>query len=128
MATSCSIVPRSHSLAIVSEVSIAAMIDIITAIRPGTIMLRLSSVSLYQMRVSACTAKGRSRIGRTSAVKRDMIASAYPIAMVAVFASLPSRSSWTGVPRLAARSAAKSRGMTRTALASPAMRIGSASP
>ena len=33
---SCSIVPRSHSRATVSEVSIAAMTIMITAIRPGT--------------------------------------------------------------------------------------------
>ena len=46
-------VPRSHSRAMVSDVSIAAMIIMITATRPGTIMLRLSSSSLYQTRESA---------------------------------------------------------------------------
>ena len=48
-------VPRSHSRAIVSAVSMAAMIDMITAMRPGTIMLRLASVGLYQMRGSVAT-------------------------------------------------------------------------
>ena len=57
VAASCSIVPRSHSRAMVSEVSMAAMIIMITATRPGTIMLRLVSSSLYQTATRAVTAR-----------------------------------------------------------------------
>jgi hypothetical protein len=64
VAASCSIVPRSHSRAIVSEVSMAATIIMITATSPGTIMSRLSSSSLYQTRDSA-------RGGRASAAPRS---------------------------------------------------------
>ncbi len=52
---SCSMVPRSHSRAMVSEVSMAAMIIMITATSPGTIMFRLVSSSLYQTRLSSVT-------------------------------------------------------------------------
>jgi len=44
----------------VREVSMAAMIIMITATRPGTIMFRLESSSLYQTRLSARIA-GRNR-------------------------------------------------------------------
>ncbi len=54
-------VPRSHSRAMVREVSMAAMMDMITATSPGTIMFRLSRVSLYQIRVSAPASGGSSR-------------------------------------------------------------------
>ena len=39
----------------VSDVSIAAMIIMITATSPGTIMFRLTSSSLYHTRLSSCT-------------------------------------------------------------------------
>jgi hypothetical protein len=55
-------VPRSHSRAMVSEVSRPAMIIMMTATRPGTIMLRLASSSLYQMRVSALTGRVTRRV------------------------------------------------------------------
>src|SRR3989304_3205922 len=55
VAASCSMVPRSHSRAIVSEDSIAATTIITTAISPGTIMLLLFSSSLYQTRLSVLT-------------------------------------------------------------------------
>jgi hypothetical protein len=58
---SCSIVPRSHSRAIVRAVSIAAMIDMITATSPGTIMCRLSRDGLYHVRSSAETGSTRGR-------------------------------------------------------------------
>jgi hypothetical protein len=58
VAASCSIVPRSHSRAIVSEVSIAEMIDMMMAISAGTIIARLSSVWLYHTRPSASIAAG----------------------------------------------------------------------
>ena len=60
-------VPRSHSRLMVSEVSMAAMIIMITATRPGTIMLRLDSSSLYQTR--AATVIG-GRIVRPSSRRR----------------------------------------------------------
>jgi hypothetical protein len=46
VASNCSIVPVSHSRAIVSDVSIDAMIIRITAISPGTMKFRLISSSL----------------------------------------------------------------------------------
>ena len=52
-------VPRSHSRAMVRAVSMAAMIIMITATRPGTIMSALSSASLYQTRL--CTPIGMVR-------------------------------------------------------------------
>ena len=58
-------VPRSHSRAMVSEVSIAAMIIMITATSPGTIMLRLVICSLNHTRVR--TESGAvARLERTS--------------------------------------------------------------
>ncbi len=47
---SCSIVPISHSLAMVREVDIAARIIITTAIKPGTIKFALRRSGLYQIR------------------------------------------------------------------------------
>ncbi len=70
-------VPRSHSRAMVSAVSMAAMIDMITATSPGTIMLRLSSVSLYQTRDSASTGSTTLRpLSTTSVEKRVAMAAA----------------------------------------------------
>ena len=98
--SSCSIVPFSHSRAMVSEVSSAAMIIMITAIRPGTMKFRDTRSVLYQTRISASTAvasrfrraalcaSGRSsrRIGLEPRPR------AYPMAMDAVLESLPSSS------------------------------------
>ncbi len=49
---SCSIVPRSHSRAIVSEVRKVPITAITSATTPGTIKLRLSRSSLNQVRAS----------------------------------------------------------------------------
>jgi len=53
VAASCSMLPRSHSRAIVNEVSIAEMIIITTATSPGTMVTRLSRSSSYQTRTRA---------------------------------------------------------------------------
>ena len=77
VAASCSIVPRSHSRAMVRAVSSAAMMDMMIAISPGTIIVRLSRSGLYQTRDSARTGGGRRRpSSRTRAEYRATIASA----------------------------------------------------
>ena len=59
-------VPRSHSRAMVSAVSMAAMIDMITTTRPGTTMFTLSRVWLYHTLVSTamrgCSTVACSRV------------------------------------------------------------------
>ena len=50
----------------VSAVSIAAMMDMITAMSPGTIMCRLSRLGLYQVRGSRRMAGVRVRPWRTA--------------------------------------------------------------
>ena len=55
---SCSMEPRSHSRAMVSEVRKAPMTDITSASTPGTMKALLSRSSLYQVRVSTLTAAG----------------------------------------------------------------------
>ena len=52
---SCSMVPRSHSRAIVPEVRMAARIDMMTAIRPGTIKFFDSKSGLNQTRIWGTT-------------------------------------------------------------------------
>ena len=52
-------VPISHSRAIVSEVSCAAMIIMMTAIRPGTMKFLDSSELLYQTRMRASMGPAR---------------------------------------------------------------------
>ena len=49
---SCSMVPRSHSRAMVSEVRNAPMTDMTNASTPGMMNALLSRFSLYQVRVS----------------------------------------------------------------------------
>jgi hypothetical protein len=87
-------VPRSHSLAMVRAVSMAAMTDMITATRPGTIMCRLSRLGLYHVRGSRRTG-GVIRRPPRAASRPCLVtmASAKFWAMVAVLASLPSSSS-----------------------------------
>src|SRR5215469_1123886 len=55
---SCSIVPRSHSRAMVSEVRKAPITDMTRASTPGTMNALLSRSSLYQVRVSTVTGAG----------------------------------------------------------------------
>ncbi len=70
-------VPRSHSRAIVSAVSMAAMIIMITATSPGTIMFALSSASLYHTRLSTVTGTGSAaRLSTTFDEKAVTMASA----------------------------------------------------
>ena len=71
---SCSIVPRSHSRAMVSEVRNAPMTDMTSASTPGMMKALLSRFSLYQVRVSTLNAAGsigtpraRSQLISTSA-------------------------------------------------------------
>jgi hypothetical protein len=54
----CSIDPRSHSRAMVSEVRNAPITDITSASTPGTMNALLSRSSLYQVRVSTLTGAG----------------------------------------------------------------------
>ncbi len=54
----CSIVPRSHSRAMVSEVRNAPMTDMTSASTPGMMKALLSRSSLYQVRVSTLTGAG----------------------------------------------------------------------
>ena len=54
----CSMVPRSHSRAMVSEVRNAPMTDITSARTPGMMKALLSRSSLYQVRVSTLTGAG----------------------------------------------------------------------
>jgi hypothetical protein len=53
----------------VSEVSMAAMIIMMTATRPGTIMFRLESSSLYQTRLS--TRIGGRKLAPSKAISRE---------------------------------------------------------
>ena len=53
--TSCSMVPRSHSLAIVSEVRKEPMTAMMMAMTPGTILAVLSRFSLNQVLISTPT-------------------------------------------------------------------------
>ena len=55
---SCSMVPRSHSRAMVSEVRKAPITDITSARTPGTMNALLSRSSLNQVRVSTLTGAG----------------------------------------------------------------------
>ena len=67
---SCSIVPRSHSLATVRDVSSAAITIMITAIRPGMMKFLLSSSGLYQTRTRASTAGSRDPRPARSSCRR----------------------------------------------------------
>ena len=58
VAASCSMVPRSHSRAMVSEVRSAERIIMIVAMRPGTIILLLLRSSLYHTREATTIGTG----------------------------------------------------------------------
>jgi hypothetical protein len=80
---SCSIVPRSHSRAMVSEVSSAAIRPMITAMMPGTMKLRLSRSALNHTRVR----RSRAGAGATPVIRRTCSSASCwlkPVAIAAV--------------------------------------------
>jgi len=93
----------------VREVSSAAITIMMTAISPGTMKFFDSSSSLNQTRER--TSSGPAAAG----MKDRATPSAYPRAIVAVFASEPSSRNWTGAGGDAFRRAAKSYGITTAA-------------
>ena len=123
---SCSMEPRSHSREMVPEVRMAARMTMMMAIRPGTMKFFDSRSGLNQMRIRGSMG-GRCFPPRGWFIFLDdellgikgTIAEAYPRAMVAVLASVPSIRTWIVVSRSASRSREKLAGMTRPMRAWP---------
>ncbi len=93
---SCSIVPRSHSRAIVSEVRRPAMTIMMTAINPGMMKFLLSSSGLNQTRTWTSSGIFPTRNARPGQRLEDMllgkdrvIADTYPTSTWAVSGSAP---------------------------------------
>ena len=121
VAMSCSMVPRSHSRATVSDVRRAAITTMITAMRPGMMKFLDLSSGLYQTLTRGSMA-GAALPPFNCREYRSVSAVRYPRAMVAVLESLPSTMICSCAARPARRSREKSAGMDSATRALPLSR------
>jgi len=113
---SCSMVPLSHSLAMVREVRTETMTDIMRAISPGMTKFLDFSSGLYQtlLRRSMTGGMGLEACLRLNCPAMPVM---YPRAIVAVLELLPSRRTYTEERLSVLIFFEKSKGMTRATLA-----------